>query len=159
MMKLIIYAAVAVLLCSCHTSKSTQQPTTYFFADILSKDADTTYSYNVVNNLLYQDHTQYKFILPDSLGGNKLTGFVDFYSMINADKAAESIEILELALRKNDKKFIYYKKGYDTLAAQKPYYDRLKQYIYETVKTLPLKQNKSATLKLHPTYCYIRFGE
>lgn len=154
----VTFILLLAILYSCHSTKKIQ-PTTYFFSDILSKDADTTYSYGVTNNLLYNGHTQYKFTLPDSLGGDKMAGFVDYYSMVNSNKESESIEILELAIRKNDKKFIYYRKGYDTAAAEKPYFKRLVHYIYETTRAIPLKQTKPATLKLHPTYCSISFGK
>jgi hypothetical protein len=147
-----IISILAVLLQSCTGSKKTMQLPPYITPDLPyraldKKGLDTTFDYQVLQNTIHAT-------LPDSIFGKKVTGAVEFYSMINADKHVIDVKVIECRFYKMNSTSLVYEFN---VKMNNEVDGKLKNYLLEFIQDKPFKQNKTVTLPQHPTYCYIRF--
>lgn len=151
-MKIIVVAIVLILFQSClpEQKKALVKGYPYVMPDLPymalnKKELDTTFDYEILERTIYAT-------LPKNIFSGKVTGTVEFYSMITKDKHVEDIKLITGKFHKKGKIIYEYKPDENDLISIK-----LKKYILGFIQDKPFRQTKPATLKYHPTYCYIKF--
>jgi hypothetical protein len=129
----------------------------YYLANQLAKVIDTTFEYDVFSKV--DGFKPLSTVLPDSLGGRNITGGIDIYAVINEQEKVVEIEVIELALLKNKKKYLNYNKQIDKEPLNNKYYQQLKNHLSHYITTVPFKQRKEASKGNHYTFCSINFSE
>jgi hypothetical protein len=157
-----LYVAALSVVClsvfSCGTSnKQSKTMGGYYFANQLDKVIDTTFEYNLFSK--NEGFKPFSIVLPDSLGGNTVTGGVDIYTLIDEQKKIIAIQVIELFLLKNKKKFLNYNSRTDKEPLNSKYYQQLKNYLNHHIKSVPFIQRKEAAKGNHYTFCSINFSE
>lgn len=129
----------------------------YYFAERVSKVIDTTFDYHVIENILHKGGSQYDFILPDSIAGRNITGYVEFYSIINQNGVVVDIEIIEIGLFKNGKSHFHYHNVCNKSLESSSIFRRFNNYIKKKILEIPFVQIKTAMSNSHKTYCFFEF--
>jgi hypothetical protein len=153
------YTFVIALLClfvACCTPKHYQGRTYASTLDYLNEYSqfivDTTFTYELLSPSKNKIKNDVK--LPDSLGGNKMSGKIDFYCLIDQDKNIKGIEFINVELFKRQKLYFSFDRG-ETKTGSDSYNKKLKQYVLEEVKSYPFKTHLVPSNDLHKTYCFI----
>ena len=128
----------------------------YYFANQLAKIVDKTFEYPLLDkDSLYSPLVK---TLPDSLGGKKIDGTVEFYSYINDSGEIEKIEITQIDLYRNHVSYLRFPTIGEPSTKGNRYFKRFKLYFNNLVSTLKFTRGENATQsKLHKTFGVVRF--
>jgi hypothetical protein len=129
----------------------------FYLSNQIAKAVDTTYEYDIYNGKSGYVGGNIFFTLPDSLGGKKVEGFTELYSMIDEKKQVVAFKITSALLYENGKNILSYNAEKDKEPIKKLYYRNFKNFLSIILKDIPFKQKVENAKGIHSTYCNINF--